>query len=152
MVKINMCNIDEIMDMLDWNNSAETQQKGIELAKDIKSINAFVLPMNPSKSVWENCAKILVDKPDKVLNPYLFRLLEWIEDINWPGALIILERLKNFTETEMLSFSVKEIVRIASATNNHIWLGSLSELLDNDKLKEKLPKDILDVLQNHYHN
>jgi len=147
-----MCNIDEIMDMLDWNNSAEIQQRGIEIAKYIRSINAFVLPMNPSKSVWENCAKILVDKPDEILNPYLFRLLEWIEDLNWPGALIVLDRLKKFTETEMLSFSVENIVRIASATNNSIWLGNLSELLDNENLIPVLSDDTLSKLKKHYNN
>ena len=145
-----MCSIDEIMKMLDWNNSIETQQKGIELAKDIQSINAFVLPMNPSKSVWENCAKILSAKPDEVLQPYLSRLLEWIEDINWPGALIILQRLKDFSEVKMLVFSVKESVRIAYATNNLIWLNSIAELLDNQMLFNALPKDCLVILEKHY--
>ena len=149
-----MCNIDEIMNMLDWNNNAETQQKGIELAKDIKSINVFILPMHPgcSKNVWDNCAIILADKSDEVLNPYLIRLLEWIKDINWPGALIILDRLKRFSETSMLYFAVKVCVKKAVATNDRIWLGSMSELLDNDKLKNELPKDVLEVLQSLYHH
>jgi hypothetical protein len=152
MVEISMCNIDEIMDMLDWNNSEETQRKGIELAKNIKSINAFVLPMNPGKSVWENCAIILANKPDEILNPYLFRLLEWIEDINWPGALIVLDRLKNFFETEKLSFCVQESVRQAKATNNKIWLGSISKLLDNTALSKVLPDECLIIMHKHYHN
>ena len=147
-----MCNIDEIMEMLDWSNSIETQQKGIEFAKDIKSINAFVLPMNPSKSVWENCAKILSVKADEILDPYLFRLLEWVEDINWPGASIILKRLKKFSSVEMLAFSVNTSIRIACATNNCIWLSSIAELLDNQVLSEALSEDCLDVLQKYYHN
>ena len=149
-----MYNIDEIMNMLDWNNSIEIQQKGIELAKLIKSINIFILPMHPgcNKNVWENCAQILVDKSDEVLNPYLTNLLEWIEDLNWPGALIIMERLKNFSETEMLTFAVEESTKIASATDNHIWLKNLSALLNNEKLKANLPIDILEILEKHSHD
>ena len=143
-----MYDIDEIMDMLDWNNSEEVQQKGIELAKNIKSLNAFVFPGYPNKSVWENCAIILADKSDEVLTPHLSRLLEWIEDLNWPGALIILDRLKGFTETEMLSFCVESSVKTAHATNNHIWLWSISELLENEALAKALSEDCLAMLQN----
>jgi len=142
------------MDMLDWNNSIEMQQKGIELAKDVKSINVFILPMHPgcNKNVWENCAKILANKTDEVLNPYLTELLEWLQDLTWPGTLIIIERLKKFSETEMLSFSVKESVKIANATNNYIWLKNLAELLDNEKLKANLPIDVSELLNSYYHN
>lgn len=149
-----MNNIDEIMNMLDWNNSIETQQEGIEFAQDVKNINIFILPMHPNcnKNVWENCAKILVNKTDEVLNPYLKELLEWIEDINWPGALIVMDRLKRFSETEMLSFAVEESVKMANAINNHIWLRNLSELLDNEKLKNNISIDILEILKSYYHD
>lgn len=126
-------NIDEIMDMLDCNNSVEIQEKGIELAKNVKCINVFILPkhLGCNKNVWENCAKVLVDKTDKILNPYLIRILEWIEDLNRPGALIIVDRLKKFYDTKMFSFAIKECIKIASGTDNQIWLKNLSELLDN---------------------
>ncbi|MCL2860497.1 MAG: DUF5071 domain-containing protein [Oscillospiraceae bacterium] len=105
-----------------------------------------------SKRVWENCAKILVDKTDTVLSPYLTQLLEWLQDLTWPGTLTIIERLKKFSETEMLSFSVKESVKIANATDNHMWLKNLSKLLDNEKLKANLPIDVLELLKGYYHN
>ena len=133
-----MYNIDEIMDMLDCNNSVETQEKGIELAKNVKCINVFILPehLECSKNVWENCAKILANRTDKELQPYLIDILLWIEDMNWPGAIIIVDRLKKFHDTKMLSFAIKECVKRASATDNHIWLENLSELMnDNVKLK-----------------
>lgn len=146
-----MYNIDKIMDMLDCNNSIEIQKKGIELAKNVKCINVFILPKNLkyNKKVWENCAKILTDKTDEILNPYLMKILEWIKDINWPGALTIVNRLKKFYDTEMLSFATKECTKIASSTNNHSWLENLSKLLDNDKLKEDLPEDTLKILKNY---
>ena len=133
-----MYNIDEIMDMLDCNNSMETQEKGIELAKNVKCINVFILPehLECSKNVWENCAKILANRTDKELQPYLIDILLWIEDMNWPGAIIIDDRLKKFHDMKMLSFAIKECVKRASATDNHIWLENLSELMnDNAKLK-----------------
>ncbi len=133
-----MYNIDEIMDMLDCNNSVETQEKGIELAKNVKCINVFILPehLECSKNVWENCAKILANRTDKELQPYLIDILLWIEDMNWPGAIIIDDRLKKFRDMKMLSFAIKECVKRASATDNHIWLENLSELMDdNAKLK-----------------
>ncbi len=133
-----MYNIDEIMDMLDCNNSVETQEKGIELAKNVKCINVFILPehLECSKNVWENCAKILANRTDKELQPYLIDILLWIEDMNWPGAIIIDDRLKKFHDMKMLSFAIKECVKRASATDNHIWLENLSELMDdNVKLK-----------------
>ena len=130
--------IDKIMDMIDCNNSIEIQEKGIELAKNVKCINVFILPehLECSKNVWENCAKILANRTDKELQPYLIDILLWIEDMNWPGAIIIDDRLKKFHDMKMLSFAIKECVKRASETDNHIWLENLSELMDdNAKLK-----------------
>ena len=58
-----MIGIDELLDMLDWNNDPTIQAKGIELARDVKTTNPFVLPMDSKygKNVWENCAKIIND-------------------------------------------------------------------------------------------
>ena len=145
-----VCGIDEIMDMLDWNQSEEIQQKGIELAGRIKYLNAFLQPM-PGKSVWDNCAIILAAKSDEVLEPYLLRILEWLKDENWPGALIILERLKVFSEVGMLAFCVNERVRIASATNNQSWLRNMSELLENQASAKVLPEACVVELEKHRH-
>ena len=148
-----MYDIDEIIKMLDWNNSIEVQEKGIELARDIKCINAFMFPVYKySKSVWGNCAKILAEKTDEVLKPYLPILLEFLQDLNWPGSPIILERLQNFTKTEWLCTEFQESVEKAKATDDHMWLIWLAELLDNEKLKEMLPNDMLEFLKDYYHS
>lgn len=150
-----MCNIDEIMDMLDGNNSEAIQQKGIELAKNIKNINVFLQPAYLGKLVWENCAKILADRSDMDLQPYLPQLLEWLQDLTWPGTLIILERLKIYDEMEMLVFNVECCVKKAVACGTWedlLLLDHISELLDNEKLKAALPRKISEILQKHYHN
>lgn len=42
-----MVNIDYIMDLLDWNNSAEQQEQGMKLAQSVKCINVFLQPCTP---------------------------------------------------------------------------------------------------------
>lgn len=151
-----MFDIDEIMDMIDWNKDIETQKKGIELAKNIKTINAFILPLHPgcNKNVWENCAKILANRTDKELVPYLTDILLWIEDMNWPGAMIILERMKKFSDVQNLSLAIQETISILDASNREnreCWLMYLSELLDNKKLKKEIPINTLIELKKYYY-
>ena len=151
-----MFDIDKIMDMIDWNNSIEIQEKGIELAKNVKCINVFILPKHSkcNKNVWENCAKILAGRTDKELVPYLTDILLWIEDMNWPGAMIILERMKKFSDVGKLSIAIQETIRILDASNREnreIWLMTLSELLDNEKLEKELPINTLSELKRYYY-
>ena len=102
-------------------------------------------------NLWDNCAVILSKKSDEILRPYFSRLLEWIEDLNWPGALTILDRLLR-CNIDPFSFDFIECVRTAMATNNQKWLDNLSELLDNKELAAALPEDVLNILQKRYHN
>lgn len=92
-----MVDITEIMDMLDWHMPYEIQSKGIFLARDTETIIPFIQPLTPkhNKNVWGNCARIIAERSDEELKPYLVELLEWLQDMNWPGALCILNRLQN---------------------------------------------------------
>ena len=130
-----MTNIDEIYDLFTWDNSyspeeyCQREQQGLELAKDVKYLFPFLQPFLPnfkSKSIWESCAKVIADRSDEELVPYLPFLFEWLQDLNWPGAEIILNRLakmpKALTE-ETLKFSKSR------AENEHdkMWLEWLKE-------------------------
>ena len=142
--------IDDIMKMLDENNVQELQNKGVELGKKIESINVFILPLNKeyNTNVWKNCAKILASKSDEILEPYLDYLLEWIEDINWPGALIIIERLKQFKENKKFYTVYEDTVKRAFGTNRGMWIANLSKLIeDNEKLRKKLPENLIRIIE-----
>jgi hypothetical protein len=149
-----MYDIDKIMDMLDSGNPVEIQEQGIELGKRIHSINVFLQPENPGhkKNVWRNCAKILASKEDELLITYTKYLLEWLQDLNWPGSLEIMERLKSINANGNFVLGVNETVDRATRCNEQIWLDYLSELLDNESLKSKLSEKTIVVLQKHYHN
>ena len=83
-----MADIDYIMDLLDWNRTEEEQAEGLRLARQVKAFNVFLQPCDKrnNKNVWDNCALIVSEKEDAILEPYLPYLFAWIQDLNWPGA------------------------------------------------------------------
>ena len=105
----------------------------------------FILPLHQgyNKNIWENCAKILASKSDETLEPYLEHLLEWVEDITWPGALIIVERLKKFSNLEEFYLAYENTIKRASVTNRGMWIVNLSEFIEeNEELKNMLPENL----------
>ncbi|MBQ3229784.1 MAG: DUF5071 domain-containing protein [Clostridia bacterium] len=138
-----MSNIDSIMNMLNWNQPEEVQAKGRELAKNIKCINVFIRPINEwldnnnhmgySKEVWDNCALILCEKSDLELMPHIRGLFEWLEDLNWPGALCIWDRLLSFNDREWLVFWLKRFIEEASTNPHSCWYSSLLKFQEDFK-------------------
>lgn len=131
-----MIGIDEIMNMLDWNNASEVQAEGRALAKGVKCINVFLQPRSNrypeyNKNVWDNCAKILSDRPDEELEPYLIELFEWIEDLNWPGAICILERLNHFDRNKFFDVCLSSCIKRATLMEEEIWLENLLSVKKN---------------------
>lgn len=127
--------LNKIMDMLDWWQSEEIQKKGIELAHEVKCINTFILPMDAdyNKNVWENCAKILANRSDEALKPYLSHLFEWLQDLTWPGTFIIIERLKRYERDSTFYFTLEKVMKIAKVVNEGMWYENLKLLYESDK-------------------
>lgn len=123
--------IDYILFLLSWNRTKEQQKKGVELSKNVKNLKCFILPYYTlnneilSKDIWENCAKVLAEKNDEDLEPYLYDLLEWIQDLNWPGAEIILERLNNFKKNQNFIKIVNKRKREAKMMRDEVFLEVL---------------------------
>ena len=125
-----MINIDYILSLLDWNNSDEEQEKGVKLAKDIKYISAFIQPGHPyGKNIWDNCAKILAERDDKELEPHLIELLEWLQDMNWPGAFCILDRLQRYSDNKSLHSAINICIEKAKDCGDEVWESNLYLLL-----------------------
>ena len=152
-----MCesDINKIYQMLYWDTPEDVQLEGIKLAKEMSDLTPLILPLyEGSQSIWDNCAKALSELSDDRLEKYLPLLLEWIQDLNWPGALTILERLTAFSGQKLKNSFIKVTEHAISFHNEEglRWLDYLSELLDNQKLKQLLPNKTLEIMQKHYHN
>ena len=121
-----MVNIDYIMELLDWNNSMEKQSQGIQLARSVKCINVFLQPGTPyGKRVWDNCAKILAEKTDEELSFYLVELLEWLQDLNWPGAFCILDRLQRYANNSSYNIAFNICIKYAQALQDDVWENNM---------------------------
>lgn len=118
--------IDEILNMLSANNDKDIQLLGIKEASKIKHLSVLIMPYE-DKSSWDNCARIISDKTDEELKFYIIFLLEWIKDINWPGAELIYQRLKRIPY-EKISIYLDISEKLAKESNDTPWMRSLHAL------------------------
>ena len=152
---INMAekDIEKIYKILNWENPPSIRLEGARLAREVHDLSLLIQPPAPP-SVWEYCAEILSEKSDVALEPYLDKLLEWLQDINWPGAFTIANRLKIFSG-EKLKQSLENAIAESNKMLNEErlrWIDYLSELLDNKELICNLSEEVLILLKKHYRN
>lgn len=143
-----MEDIDEIMCLLSWNRTLAEQNEGLRRASRVNCIKCFFQPRGciAGKPVWENCAKIICARTDEDLEPYIMDMLLWIQDLNWPGAALIQERLILFSKSEMLALLVDKLVRVLSKLDDELWLNSIKELQRNESIRCHLSRETLDIL------
>ncbi|MDO4649970.1 MAG: DUF5071 domain-containing protein [Eubacteriales bacterium] len=127
-----MTDIDTIMGMLSCDREESVQEEGRKLAKNIESIGAFTQPrsIHFNENVWDNCALILSERTDQELIRYSEELLMWIQDLKWPGARCIFNRLKIFQgeEKDWLSGDIDTYLKYACCEENRSWKNNLQEL------------------------
>lgn len=127
--------LDEIYESFIWEASYTNEEyeskitAGINEAKKYKYLYPFIQPIIPehSKIIWAPCARVIELKSNEEIQPYLPLLLKWLQDINWPGAYTIMDRLAKmpFSMLEKcLDYSKKQ----AEEENDELWLYGLNEL------------------------
>ncbi len=126
--------LDEIYESFIWDasyNDEEYESKiaiGINEAKKYKYLYPFIQPIIPkkSKSIWEPCARVIALKSDDELEPYLYLLFEWLQDLNWPGADVIFDRLLNMPFA-LLEDALNHCKWRAKRENDELWLMALED-------------------------
>lgn len=143
-----MTDIDRIMYLIDWKRSPAEQQEGISLAREVVCINAFFQPISSeySKSVWDNCAAIICERSDVELLPYITDMLLWIEDLNWPGAERIQQRLIEFRDISRLASVLDSLVPDLEKLKKTSWLMFISDLLSNRELSHTINNSTKEIL------
>lgn len=113
---------------LEWHRSKEDQLAAIErLAEEIGDDISLLMFSNLNKSQWENSALVLSRLERKKLAKYHAELLCWLQDMNWPGASLILDILKSVPSKELLK-KINSSIEQARGQNDYEWLDALLSL------------------------
>ena len=131
--------IDTLFEMLDERKPIEVQEEAIREARKIKSLSVFMQPIEYKLS-WKNCAKVICEKTDEELNSYIYDMLEWLKDLNWPGAFLIMERLEKMDPQLLLDVTIYEVKQALLLKDNE-WLIYMSYLLKNKKFYDALSEE-----------
>ena len=88
-----------------------------------------------------------MQKKDEELAKYCIKLFEWLQDMNWPGAEIIFDRLLAMSATfiyHAFSYSLKKAIQ----TTDYSWQSCLRTFAEEKGLVDLLPEDQLAFLEN----
>ena len=88
---------------------------------------------------------MIIEKKDKELAPYMSLLLKWLQDLNWPGALLVLERLKH-VEPKFIIRDLEKAINEATQNNDLAWIEFLSELTESKTILEGLDENVKKTL------
>ena len=126
-----MKSINEIYTMLDWNQPIEIQRQGIDCAKNTGLLHPFIQPMDSkfNKNIWENCSIIVCSKNDTKLQEVLVLLMEWVQDLNWPGAINVLERLRKYNKNACFYTVYNECINKAERNGDVVWKENLQSIV-----------------------
>ncbi|NEW06864.1 DUF5071 domain-containing protein [Paenibacillus sp. SYP-B3998] len=110
-----MDDLNQLLSYLRWDTSPDQLQFAKEQLKQLQDKELKLLVQPIDKMHWDNAAELLIEIGYPRVKYILSGLLEWIMDMNWPGASKISELL----------ISIKEplipLVKEAFKTNDTIW-------------------------------
>jgi len=117
---------------LSWNVANELQSEAIEELSKTTSENISKLIMPLQKDCWENAALVLSGFSDSLLEQVFMDLLTWLQDLSWPGSLIVMKRLAQMNK-EAVEEKIQLAISQAITENEEEWKDNLEMLLE--KLK-----------------
>lgn len=127
-----MDNIEFLIRDLDWNKSEHVTNNAIQELLKVSEEEAILLAKQSNslccKSCWHNAAVILKEigyPRNRLALPYL---IDWFQDINWPGVQTIIELLKKI-DKEILIPYIRDSANKALNDNDELWAFGILFLL-----------------------
>ena len=135
-----MENTEKYIDMLSWNATEEEQRCAVDYLTEYynKSPQDCVeIIRTKGKDIWENSAKIFCQLDEPIFMQYLPRLLLWLKDPNWPGAMVIFEHLMTVTNGEV-DDAITKALEFAKENNKGRWQMVLEDLVKERRIAQEL--------------
>lgn len=80
------------------------------------------------KRAWEPFAQRICSQGDEAIIPLIPDMLEWLQDLNWPGAVLFANRLRELPEAVVYPV-VEKMIERAKTENDEIWIENLQDWL-----------------------
>lgn len=113
---------------LHWNNKTTPLEIIDEIiAMDISDLSFLLQPLD--KPYWDKAAIVICSLGIERYIDYLPSMLEWLQDLNWPGALCIFNELKATEDErviECIEYTVGKVIEI----DDMEWLYFIKLLID----------------------
>ncbi|MFC6648461.1 DUF5071 domain-containing protein [Paenibacillus rhizoplanae] len=81
-----MEDINALIQKLDWDTAEAEQAEAIQKLQDIQDEELHLLLQPLGKEYWGGAAEVIVKLGYPRVKPILPGLLQWIQDMNWPGS------------------------------------------------------------------
>lgn len=127
--------IDELISKLSWDLPDKIQEDAFQKLNSMYSELLLKLIQPQDKSCWENAAKLLMAISCPTNEIVVSKLLEWLKDMNWPGATTIRELLGT-VNAKILFPHIKKALKKAADCHDYVWIAWLKELLEYFDLLE----------------
>lgn len=122
---IELDDVSSLIEKLSWDTPVEEKEDAIQKLYCIKEEDLHLLLQPISKSYWDEAAEVVISLGYPRVNSILPGLLEWIQDINWPGASRIADFLREIRDPL--------IPYIKNVINHHRqdteWIGWIFEMI-----------------------
>ena len=125
-----MNKIDKYLHNLSWNVDEKLQRKAIDKLSKVnaKEVGQLIMPLD--KDCWDNASKVISCLNDDIIEPIIPELLVWLQDMNWPGSLKLVDRLL-LMDYELLQEKAKLVIEQAIKENDLEWKENLEFFILN---------------------
>lgn len=140
----------DLLRQLDWNLPESIQTEAIDKILHLEDFDSKLLIQPLDLHHWQNAAKILNAMGFNKVKHLTNELLYWVQDVNWPGAFIVLDLLKTFPNEYLLPY-LENVIAEAIQTRDDPWLDYLSIFTYGGKIskEEFTNKAFFDILKSH---
>ncbi len=127
-----MDNIEQLIMDLNWHNPEDVQRNAMNKLKNVNEEEAILLARQSelcSKFCWHNAALVLKDVGYPRIRLAIPYLLEWFQDMNWPGVSTIQDILKTIDSPVLLPH-LKTAAEKAVSERDSVWCYWLVRLFN----------------------
>lgn len=123
-------NLIELIPNLHWKTDETVLRFSIDQLASLNGddLRLLIQPLG-DKAYWENAALVLREIGYPKIRLVIPELLEWLADLNWPGANTIFELLLT-VDNEVLTDNLVNALKKARDRNDFIWIDAMKELLE----------------------